>query len=139
MGLWQAILDVGEAIGIKVTGPILSRAVERGVTDSGYYNNSNMNPLEDLSAKRVDVNKSADYIGKVALQEIVRQGVKRQSICLLINDEVPRLEWFWDVTDTRGNPGQVGWANYSFQLQQYIGIAVVDKDVEVGEFLTIEP
>jgi len=138
MELWQAILEAGAEFGIKVTGPILSRAVERGVTDSGYYNNSNMSPLEDLSARLVDVDKPADYIGKAALQEIQRQGVKRQSVGLLFRDEVPRLEWFWDVTDARGNPGQVRWAIYSFELQQYIGIAVVDKDVDIGELLTID-
>ena len=121
-----------------MTGPIVGRALERGVTDSGYYNNSGMNPLEDLGAKLVDVDKPADYIGKRALQEIQRQGVKRRSVGLLFDADVPRLEWFWDLTDARGNPGQVRWAAYSFALQQYIGIAVVDREVEDGEILTIE-
>jgi len=137
MELWQAILDAGAEFDIKVTGPIVGRAVERGVTDSGYYNNSDMNPLEDLSAKLVDVDKPADYIGKAALQEIQRQGIKRRSVGLLFKGDVPRLEWFWQLSDARGNPGEVRWAIYSFALQQYIGIAVVDREVEIGEILSI--
>jgi len=136
--LWSAILDAGEEFDIKVTGPIIGRALERGVTDSGYYNNSGMNPLEDLGARLVDVDKPADYIGKQALQEIQRDGVKRRSVGLLFDADVPRLEWFWDLSDARGNPGLVRWAAYSFALQQYIGIALVDRQVEIGEMLSIE-
>ena len=136
--LWQAVLDAGAEFNIKVTGPIVGRAVERGVTDSGYYNNSDMSPLEDLSAPLVDVDKATDYVGKAALQELQRIGVKRRSIGLLFNDEVPRLEWFWKLTDPRGKQGEVRWAIYSFALQQYIGIAVVDINVKDGEILVIE-
>jgi len=136
--LWQAILDAGEAFGIKVTGPIVGRALERGVTDSGYYNNSGMSPLEDLCAPLVDVDKPADYVGKAALQRMQRDGVKRRSVGLLFDADVPRLEWFWPLTDARGNPGEVRWAIYSFALERYIGIAIVDAAVKQGETLDIE-
>jgi len=42
------------------------------------------------------------------------------------------------LQDPRGNPGEVRWATYSFELQRYIGIAVVDKQVEIGELLDID-
>lgn len=137
MDLWQAILDAGAEFNIKVTGPNLSRAIERGVTDMGYYNNSDMNAFEDLGAKFVNLDKAADFIGKSALQEIHRQGVKRHSIGLLFETDVPRLEWNWHLTDANGNPGEVRWAIYSFELQQYIGIAVVDRQVTTGDRLLI--
>ena len=136
--LWQAILDAGAEFNIKVTGPIVGRALERGVTDSGYYSNSDMSPLEDLCAPLVDVDKATDYVGKAALQEMQRNGIKRRSVGLLFKDDVPRLEWFWKLTDPRGKPGEVRWAIYSFALQQYIGIGVVDIDVKNGEILDIE-
>ncbi len=136
--LWQAIIDAGEEFGIKVTGPILGRAIERGVTDSGYYNNSDMSPLEDLCAPLVDVDKPADFVGRAALQQMRRDGVTRRSVGLLFDAEVPRLEWFWQLTDPRGNPGEVRWAIYSFALERYIGIAVVDTAVADGELLDIE-
>ena len=133
MELWNAILDAGAEFDLKVTGPVVGRAVERGVTDTGYYNNSNMNPLEDVSAALVDVDKPADYVGKAALQAIRRAGVKRRSVGLLFDSELPRLEWFWPTTDVRGGAGEVRWAVYSFALERYIGIALVDIAVQPGE------
>jgi len=138
MELWNAILDAGAEFGIKVTGPIVGRAIERGVTDMTYYNNSRMNPFEDLGAKFVDLDKKADFVGKAALQQIKAAGIRRRSVGLLFKEDVPRLEWNWKLTDARGNPGEVRWAIYSFALQQYIGIAVVDRAVDYGELLTVE-
>lgn len=131
--LWNAILDAGEEFSIKVTGPIVHRAIERGVTDINYYMNSDMNALEDTGAKLVDVDKPADYVGKQALQKIAAEGVQRHSVGLLFDGEVPRLEWFWDLTDSNGRIGEVRWAIYSFQLHRYIGIAVVDKNIKFGD------
>jgi glycine cleavage system aminomethyltransferase T/ketosteroid isomerase-like protein len=138
MELWQAILDAGEEFGIKVTGPIVSRAIERGVTDMTYYNNSNMNPFEDLGAKFVDLDKPVDFVGKAALQKIKQQGVGRHSVGLVFHGDVPRLEWNWQFTDPNGNPGEVRWSIYSFALECYIGIAVVDRGVDYGDLLTID-
>lgn len=138
MELWQAILNAGEEFNLKVTGPIVHRAIERGVTDMNYYHNSNMNPFEDLSAKFVDLDKKSDFIGKAALQRILQDGVKRRSVGLLFDDDLPRLEWNWPLTDLRGRAGEVRWAVYSFALERYIGIAVVDRAVEDGEILSVE-
>ena len=138
MELWNAIFDAGEEFGIKVTGPIVSRAIERGVTDMTYYNNSDMNAFEDLGARFVSLDKQADFVGKAALQKIHQQGVKRHSVGLLFEATVPRLEWNWHFTDPNGNRGEVRWATYSFELQQYIGIAVVDRQVAIGDTLVIE-
>ncbi len=77
--LWQAILAAGRPFGIKVTGPIINRAIERGVTDINYYMNSGMNALEDLGAKLVDLDKKADFIGRDALRTAsVRTGRQQE-------------------------------------------------------------
>jgi aminomethyltransferase len=135
--LWDAILAAGEEFHIKVTGPIVSRAVERGVTDINYYMNSDLNPLEDTCARLVALDKDADFVGKAALQEIAREGVTRQSVGLLFVEDVPRLEWFWPLHDSNGGMGEVRWAVHSFELDQSIGIAVVDKAVEVGDLVEV--
>ena len=77
-------------------------------------------------------------IGKHALQKIRRRGVARRSVGLLFDGQVPRLEWLWELTDTRGKPGLVRWAAWSFALERHIGIALVDREVEIGEILNIE-
>ena len=137
MELWQAILDAGEPYGIKVTGPVLHRAIERGVTDTGYYTASGMNALEETSSQFVHLDKESDFIGKAALQKVKDEGVKRHSVGLLIEGETPRLEWYWDLKAGSGKTGEVRWAIHSFELGRSIGIGVVDIDIAVGETVEI--
>ena len=131
--LWDAIMEAGNEFGIKVTGPVIHRAIERGVTDLNYYMNSNMNAFEDTGGKLVNIDKPADFIGKKALQNIDASGVKRHSVGLLFEGDVPRLEWFWEMNNGNGYAGEVRWAIYSFELGQYIGIAVVDNGIGIGD------
>lgn len=137
MELWEAVLEAGEPYGLKVTGPNVNRAVERGVTDTGFYSNSGMNALEEVACHLVDLDKDADFIGKQALQEIEAQGVKRHSVGLYIEGEIPRLEWFWKLKADNGTGGEVRWAVHSFALDTSIGIAIVDKTIEVGDRVEI--
>ena len=44
--LWDAIVAAGEPHGLLVTGPMIGRAVEQGITDMQYRLNSGMNPIE---------------------------------------------------------------------------------------------
>jgi glycine cleavage system aminomethyltransferase T/ketosteroid isomerase-like protein len=135
--IWDKLKKHGEKYGLMVTGPNLPRAIERGVTDIGYYNNSGMNPLEDLSAKLVDLDREADFIGKEALHKLRGAGIRRKSMGLIFEEEVPRLEWFWELRDARGNPGEVRWAVHSFALNRSLGIAVMHNAVEIGDIVTV--
>lgn len=135
--IWDAILQAGEPYGLKVTGPIWHRAIERGVTDFNYYMGSGINPLEDVAAKFVHLDKPVDFIGKEALKKIKAEGVKRHSVGLFIEGDVPRLEWFWDLADDKGREGQVRWAGHSFVLNRSIGIGIVDNRIAVGNKVTI--
>jgi aminomethyltransferase len=96
-----------------------------------------MNPLEDVACHLVDLDKEADFIGRQALRRIAADGVKRHSVGLVFEGEVPRLEWFWDLQDGRGGHGVVRWAVHSFALKRSIGIAVVDKAVKVGDMVEV--
>ena len=138
MTLWKKVLAAGKPYGIKVTGPIVHRAVERGVTDTGYYTNSSMNALEETSAHLVELDQGADFVGKAALRKIREDGVKRHSIGLFIEGEIPRLEWNWKIFQHDRQVGEVRWAIHSFELGRSIGIALVDRSVEVGDIVAIE-
>jgi glycine cleavage system aminomethyltransferase T/ketosteroid isomerase-like protein len=135
--IWEKLKRRGEKYGLMVTAPNLHRAIERGVTDINYYNNSGMNALEDLGAKFVNLDVKEDFIGKEALKKIRERGVVRQSVGLIFEAEVPRLEWFWDLSDDHGKSGQVRWAAHSFALDKSIGIAVLDKAVKIGDSVTV--
>jgi glycine cleavage system aminomethyltransferase T/ketosteroid isomerase-like protein len=135
--IWGKLKRHGEKYDLMVTAPNVNRAIERGVTDINYYNNSGMNALEDLGAKFVNLDGKEDFIGKGALRKIRDQGVARQSVGLVFEADVPRLEWFWDLSDDHGKPGQVRWAVHSFALDKSIGIAVVDKAVKNGDAVRV--
>ncbi|UCI28491.1 nuclear transport factor 2 family protein [Mesorhizobium sp. B2-8-5] len=135
--IWDAVKKAGEPYDIMVMGPNIFRALERGVTDISYYTNSGMNALEDLGNKFVHLDVEADFIGKDALKRIRADGVRRKSVGLFIEGPVPRMEWFWDAKDARGNPGVVRWAAHSFALDRSLGIALVDASVEVGDVIEV--
>jgi glycine cleavage system aminomethyltransferase T/ketosteroid isomerase-like protein len=136
MPLWDALIEAGRAHGLMVTGPNVSRAVERGVTDTAYYSNSGMNPYEAGHGRLVDLEKG-EFIGRQALSKVAAEGAKRKTVGLVIEGELPSLEWYWPLRDRRGNPGEVRWAVHSFELDRNIGIAIADSSVELGDVVQI--
>lgn len=136
MVFWNALIEAGRPYGLMVTGPNVFRAVEKGVTDTAYYSNSGMNPYEAGHARLVDLEKG-EFVGREALRKVVTEGVKRKTVGLFIEGELPNLEWYWPLTDKDGNAGEVRWAVYSFELNRNIGIAIGDASLELGDVVQI--
>jgi aminomethyltransferase len=136
MELWDALCAAGEAHRMMVIGPNLPRAVERNVTDTAYHTNSGMDPFEAGHGRLVDLDKG-EFVGRAALRRISEEGPKRKSVGLFIEGALPRLEWFWPVSDARGKAGEVRWAAHSFALDRSIAIALVDAAVEAGETVRV--
>ena len=136
MPLWNALIEAGRPYGLMVTGPNVFRAVEKGITDTAYYSNSGMNPYEAGHARLVDLGKG-EFVGREALLKVAAEGAKRKTVGLLIEGELPNLEWYWPLTDKNGNPGEVRWAVHSFELDRNIGIAIADASLELGDVVQI--
>lgn len=136
MELWDALCRAGKTHRMMVVGPNLPRAVERNVTDTSYYTSSGMDPYEAGHGRLVDLDKG-DFIGREALRRIAAEGPRRQTVGLFIEGALPRLEWYWPLSDARDKPGEVRWAAHSFALGRSVGIALVDAAVEVGETLQV--
>ena len=136
MDLWNSLIEAGRPHGLMVTGPNVFRAVEKGVTDTAYYSNSGMNPYEAGHGRLVNLEKG-EFIGCEALRKIVAEGPKRKTIGLLIEGDLPLLEWYWPITATRGRIGEVRWAVHSFELKCNIAIAIADSTLELGERVEI--
>ncbi len=137
MELWDALLAAGRPHGLLVIGANVNRAIERGVTDTSYLTNSGMNPFEAGGAHLLDLD-GADFIGREALLRVRDAGPERQTVGLLIEGDIPRLEWQWPIEDARGRPGEVRWAAHSFALGRGIGIGLVDAAVASGETVRID-
>ncbi len=136
MELWDSLVEAGRPHGLMVTGPVVERAVEKGVTDTAYYSGSGMNPYEAGHGRLVDLDKG-DFIGREALRRIACEGARRKTVGLFIEGELPRLEWYWPLRDQDGRPGEVRWAAHSFALDRSIGIALVDARVALGDRVQI--
>jgi aminomethyltransferase len=136
MDLWNAIREAGRPYELMVVGPVVDRAVEKGVTDTAYHSNSGMNPYEAGHGRLVDLDKG-DFVGRDALARIAAEDPKRKTVGLFIEGDLPRLEWYWPLEDERGRRGEVRWAVHSWALDRSIGIAVVDASIAVGDSVSI--
>jgi glycine cleavage system aminomethyltransferase T len=136
MHVWNRLAAAGRPHGMMITGPNINRAVEKGVTDTAYYSNSGMNPYEAGQGRLVNLDKGG-FVGREALQRIAIEGAKRKTVGVLIDGDLPLLEWYWPISDERGGTGEVRWATHSFALNRSIGIALVDAAVQVGERVQI--
>lgn len=137
MDLWNALLEAGRPYDMMVVGPNVDRAVEKGVTDTAYHTNSDMDPYEAGHGRLVSLDKG-EFVGRAALRRVAAEGPKRKTVGLFIEGTLPRLEWYWPLTDARGGKGEVRWAVHSFALDRSIGIAIVDAAVELGETVRIQ-
>src|SRR5208282_6508845 len=79
MHLWRTLVDAGRPYDMLVTGPNINRAVEKGVTDTSYYSNSDLNPFEAGHARLVDLDKG-EFIGREALRRTAESGPKRATV-----------------------------------------------------------
>jgi glycine cleavage system aminomethyltransferase T len=126
--LWELVKDAGQAFNIGPGAPNHIERVESGLLSWGGDTTPDTNPFEANMDKFVDIDGVPDYIGKAALQRIVREGVQRKMVGLII--EGPELS-AWPLVErvpVLSNAQQVGTMSavvYSPRLGKTIGLAQV--------------
>jgi glycine cleavage system aminomethyltransferase T len=134
--IWAALAAAGAPHGLMVTGPNLSRAIEKGITDTHYAVNSGMNPFEAGSGRFVDLD-AGDFVGRDALVD-ASAAVHRHTAALVATGELPRMESFWSVRDARGEVGVARWAARSYALGRDVAIALLDARADIGAEVAVE-
>jgi aminomethyltransferase len=132
--VWNAVAESGASRDLLITGPNLSRALERGITDTHYFVNSGMNPYEAGQARLVDLDHGP-FVGQDALRVALEEGVRRTTVGLVCEPDVelPPLGSFWSVVDASGaSVGLVRWAAHSYALERAAAIALLDYSLPVG-------
>jgi len=133
--LWEKIMAVGGTFGLEPGHTSSIRRIEGGMLSYHADADINTNPYELGLDRLVNLDMSADFIGKAALRRIRDEGVSRKQVGLLIDGDPlsgPNTS-FWPVTSGGTAVGQVTSAIHSPRLGQNIALAMVSVDVaEVG-------
>lgn len=76
--LWAKILEAGQPLGLKVTGPSDTRRIEAGIFNYRYDMGITDTPFEVSGMERLVEPQEADYIGKAVLERQRVEGVARK-------------------------------------------------------------
>ena len=133
--LWEEIMKIGAPLGLKPGHTSTIRRVEGAMLSYHADINSNNNPYEVGLERLVDLDKDDDFIGKLALTNIKKNGAKNKQIGLVIECDPlqnPNNE-FWDIINNNKKIGKVTSAVYSPRLEKNIALAIIEsKYAKIG-------
>jgi len=133
--LWEEIMKIGAPLGLKPGHTSTIRRVEGAMLSYHADINSNNNPYEVGLERLVDLDKDDDFIGKLALTNLKKNGAKNKQIGLVIECDPlqnPNNE-FWDIINNNKKIGKVTSAVYSPRLEKNIALAIIEsKYAKVG-------
>ncbi len=137
--LWDRVMEAGKPFGMVPTGPSDIRRIEAGILNYGADMTLADNPYQVGLDWMVDLDQEADFIGRVALERIRAEGVKRKLVGVEIAGE--RIEFNmtkWPVFVDGSPVGHITSVIYSPRLSKNIGYAMVPADsAELGTRLTV--
>ncbi|MDX1424688.1 MAG: glycine cleavage T C-terminal barrel domain-containing protein, partial [Kiloniellales bacterium] len=132
--LWERIMAAGRPQGIVAAGPSDIRRFEAGILGYGCDISLDVNPYEAGLDWMLEPMKSAEFIGKAALQRIRDQGVARRLAGIRLDgDPLPSgaFQDRWPAFDGDEKIGEVTGAVYSPRLDMNIGYAMVQTGFSV--------
>lgn len=134
--LWDAVIAAGGPLGIVPTGPSDIRRIEAGILNYGIDMTLENNPYEVGLERLVELDKACEFIGREALRQIWKDGVKRR----LVGIEVDGAALELNMTRYPVRPaGQVTSLVYSPRLAKNIGYAQVPVELSApGTRLEVE-
>jgi glycine cleavage system T protein len=138
--LWEQVYEAGKAFGIAPAGPSDIRRIEAGILNYGVDMTLETNPYEVGLERLVNLEKSAAFIGRDALQRIAKEGVKRRLVGVEIaGDRLDLNMTRWPVRAGDKRVGRITSAVYSPRLKKNIGYAMVPVEHGTpGGSLTVE-
>ena len=138
--LWELIMKVGSPLGLQPGHTSSIRRIEGGMLSYHADADLHTNPYELGLERLVNLDMSADFIGKDALKRIKAEGVQRQQVGLVIDGEPldgPNTT-FWPVLNAGAEIGKVTSAIYSPRLAQNIALAMVSvQHAQLGTDLMV--
>ncbi len=125
--LWERIMAVGMAFGLKPGHTSAIRRIEGGMLSYHADADIHTNPFELGLDRLVNLDTTTDFIGKFALQRIRDNGITRKQVGLIVDGDPmqgPNTS-FWTVSHDGKAVGKVTSAVYSPRLKKNIALAMV--------------
>ena len=139
--LWEMIMMAGNEYGLQPGHTSSIRRIEGGMLSYHADADIHTNPFEMGLERLVSLDSDVNFIGKKALIEIQKKGIKRQQIGLEIEGDCltgPNTI-FWEIFCGDKIIGKVTSAVFSPRLEKNIALAMVDKNyTEIGMKLLVE-
>ncbi|SEQ55909.1 aminomethyltransferase [Loktanella sp. DSM 29012] len=126
--LWERIMAVGMAFGLKPGHTSSIRRIEGGMLSYHADADITTNPFELGLDRLVDLDIEADFIGKAALRRIRDEGVTRLQVGVIIEGAPLKgpNTMFWPIKSDGAQIGKVTSAVYSPRLERNIALAMVE-------------
>ena len=139
--LWEMIMTAGNEYGLQPGHTSSIRRIEGGMLSYHADADIQTNPFEMGLERLVSLDSDINFIGKKALIEIQKKGIKRQQIGLEIEGDslTGPNTIFWEIFCDDKIIGKVTSAVFSPRLEKNIALAMVDKNfTKIGLKLLVE-
>ena len=139
--LWEMIMTAGNEYGLQPGHTSSIRRIEGGMLSYHADADIQTNPFEMGLERLVSLDSDINFIGKKALIEIQKKGIKRQQIGLeIVGDSLTGPNTiFWEIFCDEKIIGKVTSAVFSPRLEKNIALAMFDKNfTEIGLKLSVE-
>ena len=139
--LWEKIMTAGKKFGLKPGHTSSIRRIEGGMLSYHADADINTNPYELGLGRLVNLDIQANFIGKDALAEIYKKGIKRKQVGIVLDCEPLKgpNTTFWTVTKNNKIIGKITSAVYSPRLKKNIALAMVSlESSDIGTILEVE-
>lgn len=127
--LWDVIWNVGQKYNIAPGCPNLIDRIEAGLLSYGNEMTNETSPLEIGLEKYCRFENCHDFVGKIALEKLKKEGVTQYIKGLIFDGEpCPPCAEPWKVYSTNGiEIGKITSAVYSPRLEKNIGLGLIAK------------
>ena len=128
--LWEKIMDAGASFDLKPGHTSSIRRIEGGMLSYHADMDIHTNPFELGLDRLVELDTNLHFIGKAALKNIKRNGIKRKQVGIEISGlplKGPNTR-FWSLEKNGKIVGKVTSAVYSPRLKRNIALAMVDLE-----------
>ncbi len=133
--LWEKIMEAGKNYGLKPGHTSSIRRIEGAMLSYHADADINTNPYEIGLERLINLETDINYIGKAALKEIKKNGIKRKQVGLILdcNPLKGPNTTFWEITKGDKVLGKVTSAVYSPRLKKNIALAMVSiEESKIG-------